>query len=119
MATETNTIEAPLPREMMQHTYPLLTAGGVALVVSRRRRIIASFVKQICEQVTYHRPRILDGGAAPARTLKMLAEFGGVEAEGVEVSTDAPPVFVASADWTTSKLGAAEELPTRPGLSIW
>ena len=113
MATETNTIETPLPREMMQHAYPLL----YELEESHwwylgRRRIIASFVKQICEQVTDHRPRILDVGCGTGANVKMLSQFG--DAEGVDISPDALQ-FCRERGLDNIKLGAAEELPYEDG----
>lgn len=112
MATETNTINAPLPREMMQHTYPLL----YELEESHwwylgRRRIIASFVKEICEQISDRNPRILDVGCGTGANLKTLSEFG--EAEGVDISTDA--LEFCRERGLEVKLGAAEELPYESG----
>ena len=113
MATETNTIEAPLPREMMQHTYPLLyELEETHWWYLGRRRIIASFVKQICEQVTDHRPRILDVGCGTGANVKMLSQFG--DAEGVDISPDALQ-FCRERGLNNIKLGAAEELPYEDG----
>lgn len=103
----------PLPREMMQHTYPIL----YKLEESHwwhigRRRIIASFVKQICEQVTDRRPRILDVGCGTGGNLKLLSQFG--DAEGVDISPDAL-AFCRVRGLNKVKLGAAEDLPYDDG----
>lgn len=112
MAIRTNTIEAPLPREMMEHTYPIL----YELEESHwwyvgRRRIIASFIKEICDQVTDRKPRILDVGCGTGANLKTLSEFG--EAEGVDISSDA--LAFCRERGLEVKLGAAEELPYADG----
>ena len=52
MATKTNELAGALPREMMQHTYPILYAVEEShWWYIGRRRIIASFVKELCDQV--------------------------------------------------------------------
>ncbi|MGQ0762870.1 MAG: class I SAM-dependent methyltransferase [Acidobacteriota bacterium] len=108
MVTATQTTTDPLPREMMQHTYPIL----YQLEESHwwhigRRHIIASFVKQICEQVTDHRPRILDVGCGTGGNLKLLSQFGN--AEGVDISADA--LAFCRERGLEVKAGAAEDLP--------
>lgn len=113
MAAKINNIASPLPREMMEHTYPLL----YELEESHwwyvgRRRIIVSFVKDICAQVTDRQPRILDVGCGTGANLKTLSEFG--DAEGVDVSQDAID-FCRERGLTNVKLGAAEELPYDSG----
>jgi SAM-dependent methyltransferase len=113
MVTATQTTKTPLPREMMQHVYPVF----YELEESHwwyvgRRKIIASFVKQICEQVTDRRPRILDVGCGTGANVKMLSEFG--DAEGVDVSEDALQ-FCRERGLDNVKLGAAEALPYDAG----
>lgn len=111
-AKEIDTTQAgdmPLPREMMQHVYPVF----YQLEESHwwyvgRRRIIISFVKEICAQISDRRPRILDVGCGTGANLKTLAEFG--EAEGVDISPDALQ-FCRERGLNNVKLGAAEELP--------
>ena len=105
--------EKPLPREMMQHVYPIF----YELEESHwwyvgRRRIIVSFVKDICAQITDRRPRILDVGCGTGANLKTLFEFG--EAEGVDISPDALQ-FCRERGLNHVKLGAAEELPYEDG----
>jgi SAM-dependent methyltransferase len=112
MSTATQTAKTALPREMMRHTYPLtyeLEESHWWFV--GRRRIIASFVKEICEQVTDRRPRILDIGCGTGGNLKMLSEFG--DAEGVDISPDA--LAFCRERGLEVKLGAAEELPFETG----
>lgn len=113
MATKVNGIAAPLPREMMEHTYPLLyELEETHWWYVGRRRIIESFVNEICAQITDRRPRILDVGCGTGANLKTLSEFG--DAEGVDVSQDAID-FCRERGLTNVKLGAAEELPYEPG----
>ena len=108
MATNAETVNGSLPREMMQHTYAIL----YALEESHwwhigRRRIIGSFVKEICEQVTDRTPRILDVGCGTGGNLKLLSQFGN--AEGVDISTDA--LAFCRERGLEVKAGAAEDLP--------
>ena len=104
-----NESPAVLPREMMKHTYPIL----YELEESHwwpigRRRIIASFVKEICSKITDHHPQILDVGCGTGANLKMLGEFG--DAQGVDISSDAV-AFCRERGLENVKLGAAESLP--------
>ncbi|HEY6045376.1 MAG TPA: methyltransferase domain-containing protein, partial [Pyrinomonadaceae bacterium] len=113
MSTKAQAVNAPLPREMMEHTYPLLyELEETHWWYVGRRRIIVSFVKEICAQVTDRRPRILDVGCGTGANLKTLSEFG--DAEGVDVSPDAIE-FCRERGLTNVKLGAAEELPYESG----
>ncbi|HBB94308.1 MAG TPA: methyltransferase type 11 [Blastocatellia bacterium] len=105
----TNDLPDVLPREMMKHTYPIL----YELEESHwwhigRRRIIGSFVKEICSKITDHYPQILDVGCGTGANLKMLAQFG--DAQGVDVSSDAV-AFCRERGLGNVKLGAAESLP--------
>ena len=113
MVTATHTTKDPLPREMMQHVYQIF----YELEESHwwyvgRRRIIVSFMKEICAQIPGRRPRILDVGCGTGANLKTLSEFG--DAEGVDVSSDALE-FCRERGLTNVKLGAAEELPYESG----
>ena len=103
------TKQIQLPREMMPHLYPLF----YELEESHwwyvgRRRIVESFVKEICSR----RPRILDVGCGTGANLKMLSQFG--DAEGVDISQDAVD-FCRERGLTQVKLGAAESLPYDAG----
>lgn len=113
MATTTETKQTALPREMMRHVYPVF----YELEESHwwyvgRRKIIASFVKEICAQITDRRPRILDVGCGTGANLKMLSEFG--DAEGVDISEDALD-FCRARGLDNVRLGAAEDLPYEDG----
>lgn len=105
----TNDLPGALPREMMQHTYPILYEVEEShWWCIGRRRIIASFVKDICSKITDHHPQILDVGCGTGANLKMLAQFG--DAQGVDVSADAV-AFCRERGLENVKLGAAESLP--------
>jgi SAM-dependent methyltransferase len=109
MSTKTNELTGTLPREMMEHTYPIL----FELEESHwwhlgRRRIIASFVKAICDEVKDRRARILDVGCGTGANLVRLSDFG--DAEGVDISPDALK-FCRERGLHNVKLGAAETLP--------
>jgi SAM-dependent methyltransferase len=102
-----------LPREMMEHTYPIL----FRLEQSHwwhvgRRKILAAFVEEICRNVTDRRPRILDVGCGTGANLLMLSKYG--DAEGVDISEDAL-AFCRERGLDKVKLGAAEELPYDDG----
>jgi len=103
----------PLPREMMEHTYPILFRVEQSHWWHiGRRKIIASFVERICRQVTDRRPRILDVGCGTGANLLMLSQYG--DAEGVDISEDAL-AFCRERGLEQVKLGAAEELPYDDG----
>jgi len=105
----TNDLPGPLPREMMQHTYPILYEVEEShWWCIGRRRIIGSFVKDICSKITDHRPQILDVGCGTGANFKMLAHFGDVQ--GVDVSSDAV-AFCRERGLKNVKQGAAESLP--------
>jgi SAM-dependent methyltransferase len=109
MTTKVDSLKVSLPREMMQHTYPLLyELEETHWWYVGRRRIIASFVKEICAGITDHRPRILDVGCGTGANLKMLSEYGDVA--GVDISADAIE-FCRERGLTDVRLGAAESLP--------
>lgn len=103
----------PLPQEMMRHTYRILYQVEESHWWHRgRRRIIESFVKEICKNFKGRRPRILDVGCGTGGNLKLLSQFG--DAEGVDVSTDALE-FCRQRGLKNVRLGAAEELPFEDG----
>ena len=113
MTTNVKSITKPLPREMMEHTYPILFEVEQShWWYIGRRRIIAGFVEQICRQVTDRRPRILDVGCGTGANLLLLSKYG--QAEGVDVSEDAL-AFCRARGLDKVKLGAGEELPYDDG----
>jgi SAM-dependent methyltransferase len=94
---------------MMEHTYPILFRVEQSHWWHiGRRRILATFVENICRAVTNRRARILDVGCGTGANLLMLSEYG--DAEGVDVSEDAL-AFCRERGLDKVKLGAAEQLP--------
>ncbi|HEX6046167.1 MAG TPA: class I SAM-dependent methyltransferase [Pyrinomonadaceae bacterium] len=111
--SDAKSITNPLPREMMEHTYPILYEVEQShWWYIGRRRIIAGFVEQICRQVTDRRPRILDVGCGTGANLLLLSKYG--QAEGVDVSEDAL-AFCRARGLDKVRLGAGEELPYEDG----
>ena len=113
MSSKAKSLTEPLPQEMMQHTYPILFQVEEShWWYIGRRRIIASFVEQICREVKDRRPRILDVGCGTGANLVMLSQFG--DAEGVDISHDAL-AFCRERGLQNVKHGAAEDLPYEDG----
>ena len=111
--TDAKSIANPLPREMMEHTYPILYKVEQShWWYIGRRRIIAGFVEEICRQVTDRRPRILDVGCGTGANLLLLSKYG--QAEGVDVSEDAL-AFCRERGLDQVTLGAGEEMPYEDG----
>jgi SAM-dependent methyltransferase len=113
MGSDAKTIKNPLPREMMEHTYPILYEVEQSHWWHvGRRRIIATLVEEICEEIKDRRPRILDVGCGTGANLLMLSKYG--DAEGVDISEDAL-AFCRERGLKKVKHGAAEELPFEDG----
>ena len=94
---------------MKEHTYPIMFRIEQShWWYTGRRKILASFVEDICRRVTDRRPRILDVGCGTGANLLMLSKYG--DAEGVDVSEDAL-AFCRERGLENVKLGAAEQLP--------
>ena len=94
---------------MLEHTYPIMFRVEQShWWYTGRRKILASFVEDICRRVTDRRPRILDVGCGTGANLLMLSQYG--DAEGVDISEDAL-AFCRERGLEKVKLGAGEELP--------
>jgi SAM-dependent methyltransferase len=111
--SETKSIPGALPREMMEHTYPILFRVEQSHWWHiGRRHILSGFVEDICRRVTDRRPRILDVGCGTGANLLMLSKYGA--AEGVDISEDAL-AFCRERGLDRVKQGAGEELPYEDG----
>jgi SAM-dependent methyltransferase len=109
MATKLHNNTRTLPREMMEHTYAIFFEQEEShWWYVGRRRIIRSFVKEICGQIGGRAAQILDVGCGTGANLLMLSEFG--EAEGVDISPQAI-TFCQARGLSNVRLGAAEALP--------
>ena len=108
-----STVATPLPKEMMEHTYPIMFQVEQShWWYLGRRKILAGFVAEICRHVTDRRPRILDVGCGTGANLLMLSKYG--DAEGVDVSEDAL-AFCRERGLDKVRLGDGEELPYADG----
>jgi len=106
------TSETQLPREMMEHTYPILfEVEGTHWWYIGRRRIMAFFLREIVERLG-RRPRIADVGCGTGANLLLLQEFGDVT--GIDISDDALS-FCRERGLDNVRLGSAEELPLDDG----
>jgi len=98
---------------MRDHTYPIMFRIEEShWWYTGRRKILSSFVEDICRRVTDRRPRILDVGCGTGANLLMLSQYG--DAEGVDISEDAL-AFCRERGLEKVKLGAGEELPYDDG----
>jgi len=113
MASSTNTIDAPLPREMQQHTYSIMhRVEETHWWFVGRRKIIESFLEPVCAALKSKEPpreplNILDVGCGTGANLEMLSQFG--LAEGVDVSDEA--LEFCRKKGLTVQEGLAETLP--------
>ncbi len=109
MSSRAKSVNEALPQEMMQHTYQILYEMEEShWWYTGRRRIISTFVEEICSGIKGTRPRILDIGCGTGANLIMLSEYG--DAEGVDISLDAI-AFCHQRGLQNVKHGAAEKLP--------
>ena len=98
---------------MKEHTYPIMFRVEQShWWYTGRRKILESFLEDICHGITDRRPRILDVGCGTGANLLMLSKYG--DAEGVDVSEDAL-AFCRERGLENVKLGAAEKLPYEDG----
>src|SRR5205814_3190496 len=85
MVISSTIINKPLPQEMEQHTYSIMRqAEGAHWWYVGRRRIIESFLNDICTKLDTARPHILDVGCVIGANLEMLAHFD--DSDGVDFS---------------------------------
>ncbi len=104
-----NNIVKPLPKEMMEHTYPILyQVEQTHWWYVGRRKIITEFVREIVSDVKDRPAKILDVGCGTGANLLLLSNYG--DAEGVDVSHDAL-AFCRERGLQKLKHGAAEQLP--------
>lgn len=117
MASTSQILTEPLPREMQQHTYAIMRrVEETHWWFAGRRQIIKSFLERLCLRVNVERARngddsplsILDVGCGTGANLEMLSEFG--DAEGVDISGEALS-FCRERGLEKVKQGAAEALP--------
>jgi SAM-dependent methyltransferase len=98
---------------MREHTYPIMFRIEQShWWYTGRRKILTSFVEEICRRVTDRRPRILDVGCGTGANLLSLSQFG--DAEGVDVSEEAL-AFCRERGLDRVRLGAGEDLPYDDG----
>lgn len=117
MASTSQILTEPLPREMQQHTYAIMRrVEETHWWFAGRRRIIKSFLERLCSKLNAENSRngnaaplkILDVGCGTGANLEMLSEFG--DSAGVDISTEALS-FCRERGLENVKQGAAETLP--------
>ncbi len=102
-----------LPREMMDHMYPVMRRiEETHWWYLGRRRILSQFVADAVKDVKDRRPLILDVGCGTGGNVVMLNEHG--EAYGIDVSQDAVD-YCHERGLDCVELGAADELPFEDG----
>jgi SAM-dependent methyltransferase len=116
MASTSQILSEPLPREMQQHTYAIMRrVEETHWWFAGRRRIIQSFLERLCANLDAEHSRngdcslkILDVGCGTGANLEMLSEFG--DSAGVDISGEAL-AFCRERGLENVKQGAAEALP--------
>lgn len=98
---------------MQEHTYPIMyEVEDAHWWYAGRRRIVASLMERICEELKSARPRVLDVGCGTGANLELLTRFGDLE--GVDISEEAL-AFCRQRGFTNVRHGAAERLPYEDG----
>lgn len=117
MASTSQILTEPLPREMQQHTYAIMRrVEATHWWFAGRRRIIKSFLERLCSNLNAENStngnaaplKILDVGCGTGANLEMLSEFG--DSAGVDISSEALS-FCRERGLENVKQGAAEALP--------
>jgi len=115
MASNSQILTEPLPREMQQHTYAIMRrVEETHWWFAGRRQIIKSFLERLVADVKLENTskdaslEILDVGCGTGANLEMLSEFG--DASGVDISGEAL-MFCRERGLKKVKQGAAEALP--------
>src|SRR4051812_40704167 len=109
VASEGAGLAEALPQGMQEHTYPIMyEVEDAHWWYAGRRRIIASFLQQICAELQTPRPQILDIGCGTGANLELLEKFGQVE--GVDISHEAL-AYCRERGFDNVRHGAAEQLP--------
>jgi SAM-dependent methyltransferase len=118
MASTSNIINEPLPREMEQHTYAIMRRVEERhWWFAGRRQIIKSFLERLFSDADNTSPKngeqhvptkILDVGCGTGANLEMLSQFG--QTEGMDVSVEAL-AFCCERGLRNVKQGQAEALP--------
>ncbi|MDQ2936363.1 MAG: class I SAM-dependent methyltransferase [Acidobacteriota bacterium] len=118
MASTSNIINEPLPREMEHHTYAIMRrVEEKHWWFAGRRQIIKSFLERLFSDTDKNNAanagqhaftKILDVGCGTGANLEMLSQFG--QAQGVDVSAEALS-FCRERGLGNVKQGQAEALP--------
>ena len=109
---ESNDFPDALPKEMQAHHYPILyEVEETHWWYVGRRRLLESFIADLCLALNRPGLRILDVGCGTGANLKMLARYG--ESEGIDVSQQA--LDFCRLRGIAARFGAAESLPYDDG----